>query len=99
MLPAQYPSGFVAVADVLVVAAGRAIFALATLIGRAMLELSPMPVPLGVGLWHARHNALCELSMTRKSELESMLCTCALWQLPHSTFPLTKCTAPVVSCV
>jgi hypothetical protein len=60
---------------------------------------SPIPVPLGTVLWHERQSALCELSIAKKSELESMFCTCGLWQLPHSTLPLMSVTLPVVSCV
>ena len=86
MLAVQLASGFLAFSAALApVAAGA--------------EPSPMPLPLGIVLWHARHSALCELSITRKSELESMFCTCGLWQLPHSTLPLISVTTPVASCV
>src|SRR5215472_4343232 len=59
----------------------------------------PMPVPLGTVLWQARQSALSELLMTRNSEFGSMFSTCGLWQLPHSTLPLNKRTAPVASWV
>src|ERR1035437_8117008 len=62
--------------------------------------IKPIPVPVGVGLWQARQSALPELLITRKSGLlGSIFCTCGLWQLVHSTFPLIKRTAPVGSAV
>ena len=60
----------------------------------------PAPNPVGIVLWQARQSALFELSMTRNFGLfGSIFCTCGLWQLVHSTFPLMSRTAPVVSAV
>src|SRR5215469_11026790 len=59
----------------------------------------PVPLPFGMVLWQARQSALCELLMTRNSEFGSMFSTCGLWQLPHSTLPLNKRTAPLASWV
>src|ERR1017187_5285385 len=53
-----------------------------------------------LGSWQARHICPAELSRTRNScATLSSPCTCGLWQLVHSMFPLTSFTAPVGSLV
>jgi hypothetical protein len=60
----------------------------------------PIPDPVGRVLWQARQRALLELLIARKLGLfGSVFCTCGLWQLVHSTFPLMSRTAPVLSAV
>src|SRR5579862_3257500 len=70
-----------------------------------MLVLHPasgltLPDITRLGSWQARHIAPFELSRTRKfCESKSLACTCALWQVLHSTFPLMSFTAPNGSAV
>ena len=61
-----------------------------------LLSTSPVPVPLIAVLWQALQSALLVLLTTRKLPVGSVFCTCGLWQLVHSTFPLTNGTAGLV---
>src|SRR5450755_1663086 len=58
------------------------------------------PCTMRVGSWQARHICALELSRTRKfCAILSIACTCGLWQLVHSIFPLMSFTAPAGSAV